>query len=109
MPSPLLYRGSVYFLKVNSGILTSLDAKTGAVRFTERLTESPTSTRRRSAPTAGSTSSGAKARPAVLEAGPTAEGAGHERPDDATDTSPALVDGELYLRGAKNLYRISAN
>ena len=37
VPSPLLYRGAVYFLKVNSGILTSLDAKTGAVRFTERL------------------------------------------------------------------------
>ena len=37
VPSPLLYRGAVYFLKVNSGILTSLDARTGAVRFTERL------------------------------------------------------------------------
>ena len=41
VPSPLLYRGAVYFLKVNSGILTSLDAKTGAVRFTERLAAVP--------------------------------------------------------------------
>ena len=28
---------------------------------------------------------------------------------DAIDTTPALVDGELYLRGARHLYRISAN
>jgi hypothetical protein len=29
--------------------------------------------------------------------------------DDATDSTPALVDGEIYLRGAKSLYRLSAN
>jgi len=28
---------------------------------------------------------------------------------DAVDTTPAPVDGELYLRGARHLYRISAN
>ena len=33
----------------------------------------------------------------------------HNPLDDAIDASPALVDGELYLRGARNLYKIAAN
>jgi hypothetical protein len=45
----------------------------------------------------------------VLEAGPTLKVLATNALDDATDTSPALVDGELYLRGAKSLYRISAD
>ena len=110
VPSPLLYRGAVYFLKVNSGILTSLDAKTGAVRFTERLAETPNVYaspvgRRR----ARSTSSGARARPPCSRPGRPPKVLATNVLDDATDTTPALVDGELYLRGAKNLYRISAN
>ena len=52
---------------------------------------------------------GREGKTAVLEAGPTLKVLATNVLDDATDTSPALVDGELYLRGAKNLYRISAN
>ncbi len=108
VPSPLLYRGAVYFLKVNSGILTSLDAKTGAVRFTERLA-GPQRLRvpgrrrrpdlRRRARRHDGRARGRSGR----------QGARDQRPERATDATPALVDGELYLRGAKHLYRISAN
>ena len=41
VPSPLLYRGGLYFLKSNSGVMTQLDAKTGAVRYTQRLEATP--------------------------------------------------------------------
>jgi outer membrane protein assembly factor BamB len=108
VPSPLLYRGSVYFLKVNSGILTNLDAKTGAVRFTERLPipnvyASPVAADGRVYVV------GREGTTAVLEAGPALKVLATNALQDATDTSPALVDGELYLRGARHLYRISAD
>jgi outer membrane protein assembly factor BamB len=41
VPSPLLYKGQLYFLKSNSGVLTCLDAKDGSVRFSERLEAVP--------------------------------------------------------------------
>ena len=41
VPSPLLYGGGLYFLKSNSGILTALDAASGAARFSERLEAVP--------------------------------------------------------------------
>ena len=34
VPSPLLYRGGLYFLKTNSGILTYLDAPSGQPKYT---------------------------------------------------------------------------
>jgi hypothetical protein len=52
---------------------------------------------------------GREGKTAVLEAGPALKILATNTVDDATDTSPALVDGELYLRGAKNLYRVDAN
>jgi len=109
VPSPLLYRGSLYFLKVNTGILTNLDAKTGAVRFTERLTETPNVYASPVGADGRVYVVGREGKTSVLEAGPTLKVLATNVLDDATDTSPALVDGELYLRGAKSLYRISAN
>ena len=109
VPSPLLYRGSLYFLKVNTGILTNLDAKTGAVRYTERLTETPNVYASPVGADGRVYVVGREGKTTVLEAGPTLKVLATNALDDATDTSPALVDGEIYLRGAKNLYRISAN
>ncbi len=109
VPSPLLYRGSLYFLKVNTGILTNLDAKTGAVRFTERLTETPNVYASPVGADGRVYVVGREGKTSVLDAGPTLKVLATNVLDDATDTSPALVDGELYLRGAKSLYRISAN
>jgi hypothetical protein len=45
----------------------------------------------------------------VLAAGSEPRVLAVNRLDDAIDASPALVDGEIYLRGARGLYRISAD
>jgi outer membrane protein assembly factor BamB len=109
VPSPLLYRGSLYFLKVNTGILTNLDVKTGAVHYTERLTETPNVYASPVGADGRVYVVGREGKTAVLEAGPTLKVLATNTLDDATDTSPALVDGEIYLRGARSLYRISAD
>lgn len=44
----------------------------------------------------------------VLKAGPTYEVLGTNTLEDGFDASPALVDNELYLRGAKYLYSIGS-
>jgi hypothetical protein len=43
----------------------------------------------------------------VFEDGPAPKVLATNKLDAETDASPALVDGELYLRSAKHLYRIS--
>ena len=107
VPSPLLYDGGLYFLKSNSGILTRLDAKTGQKSFTERLTSvqnvyaSPVAANGRVyiVDRGGATT--------VLKAGPTLEVLATNTLEDGFDASPALVDGELYLRGRRHLYAIA--
>jgi outer membrane protein assembly factor BamB len=109
VPSPLLYRGGLYFLKHNSGILTCLDAKTGASRWSERLDAvanvyaSPVGADGRVYVV------GREGATVVLKAGPQFEILATNRLDDGFDASPALVDGDLYLRGRKHLYRIAAS
>ena len=68
---------------------------------------SRTSTRRRWEPTGASTSRAARARPRCVERGPVFKLLATNTLDDAFDASPVAVDSELYLRGAKHLYRIS--
>jgi outer membrane protein assembly factor BamB len=109
VPTPLLLDGSLYFLSRNSGILSNFDAKTGEAFYgPERLENikdvyaSPV---------------GADGRvyivdrdgnAIVLAHGPQLEVLATNSLDDGFDASPAIVDKELYLRGKKYLYRISA-
>jgi hypothetical protein len=44
-----------------------------------------------------------------LKAGPAMEAIAANKLDDRFDASPALVDGEIYLRGYRNLYSIATN
>jgi outer membrane protein assembly factor BamB len=107
VPSPLLYAGGLYFLKSNSGILTRLDAKTGAKSFTERVEPlqnvyaSPVAADGRVyvVDRGGATT--------VLKAGPALQVLAVNTLDDGFDASPALVEGELYLRGRRHLYAIA--
>ena len=108
VPSPLLYNGGLYFLKSNSGVLTCLDPTTGAVRYTERL---DAVTNVYASPVAADGRIyvvGREGTAVVLSAGPKLQVLATNALDDAFDASPALVDGEMYLRGRKSLYRISA-
>jgi len=109
VPSPLLYRGQLYFLKSNSGVITSLDAKDGSVRFSERLEAVPNIYASPVGAAGRVYVAGRDGAVAVLAAGPKLELLATNRLDDGFDASPALVDKEIYLRGRKHLYRISAD
>src|SRR5262245_1526203 len=109
VPSPLLYRGQLYFLKGNTGILTCLDAKTGAPLFSERLDSVPNVYASPVAAAGRIYVAGREGAVAVLSAGPKLELLKTNTLDDGFDASPAVVDRELYLRGRKHLYRVSAD
>jgi outer membrane protein assembly factor BamB len=107
VPSPLLYDGVIYLLKGNTGILSAFDAKTGKPHYALQRLEG--------VPNVFASPVGAKGRvyipgqqgaTIVLKAGPSYEVLATNTLDDGFDASPALVDGELYLRGAKFLYSI---
>ncbi len=109
VPSPLLYRGGLYFLKSNSSVLTRLDARTGEKQWSERIEgvegvyASPVGASGRVYVV------GRNGVTAVVKAGSPFEVLARSTLDDGFDASPALVDGEVYLRGRKSLYRISAD
>jgi len=109
VPSPLLYDDQLYFLKVNSGILTSLDATTGAVRFgPERLPgidgiyASPVGAAGRVYLL------GRSGTTIVLRHGPEFQVLAENDLDDDFSASPALAGREIFLRGARHLYCIAA-
>jgi outer membrane protein assembly factor BamB len=109
VPSPLLVGGALYFLKSNSGILTSLDAASGAARFSGRLEGVPNVYASPVAADGRIYVVGREGTVVVLAAGSELKVLATNRLDDAFDASPALVERELYLRGARHLYRISAD
>jgi outer membrane protein assembly factor BamB len=107
VPSPLLYDGIVYFLKSNSGILSAYDAKTGKPHYALQRLDG--------VPNVFASPVGARGRvyfpgqegtTLVIKHGPAFEVLAKNALDDGFNASPALVDGELYLRGFKNLYSI---
>jgi outer membrane protein assembly factor BamB len=108
VPSPLLYKGGLYFLKSNSGILTQLDAGSGAVRFMERLEAAPNVYASPVAAAGLIFIVGREGTTVVIEAGPTFKPVATNVLDEPIDASPALVGSEIYIRGSKHLYRISS-
>ena len=108
VPSPLLYDDTLYFLKHNTGLLSSFDAKTGEVNYQMRL---------RDVPNVYASPVGAANR--VYIAGREGKTVVLQHPEfsilavnsleDGFDASPAVVDDEIYLRGRKFLYCISQN
>ena len=110
VPSPLLYDGVLYLLKSNSGILSAFDAKTGKPHYQLQRLDG--------VPNVFASPVGAKGRvyfpgqegtTLVIKHGPVYEVLAKNVLDDGFNASPALVDGEMYLRSIKYLYRISAN
>ncbi len=107
VPSPLLYDGIVYFLKTNSGLLSAYDAKTGTPHYQLQRLDG--------VPNVFASPVGAKGRvyltgqegtTLVIRQGPVYEVIAKNTLDDGFNASPALVDGELYLRGFRYLYSI---
>lgn len=109
VPSPLLYDGVLYLLKSNSGILSAFDATTGRPHYQLQRLEG--------VPEVFASPVGADGRvylpgrdgtTLVVRHGPRFEVLAKNALDDGFDASPALVDGDIYLRGYRNLYDIAS-
>lgn len=110
VPSPLLVDDLLYVLKVNSGILSCFDKKTGKAYYeAERLEgireiyASPVAARDRVYVL------GRDGTCLVLKKGPKLEILATNKLDDHTDASLALVGKELFIRGRESLYSIEGN
>ena len=109
VPSPLLYDGTLYFLKGNTGVLSVFDARSGKPHYQLQRIDG--------VPNVFASPVGADGRvyivgqdggTAVIKHGPTYEVLATNKLDDRFDASPALVGNELYLRGYRYLYCIAA-
>lgn len=106
MASPLLYEGHLYILDQRGGILTCYDARTGKVAYKERLagatgfTASPWAADGKVYCTDGDGTT------FVLTAGPKFELISKNPLGEMVWSSPALADGDLFLRTVDYLYCI---
>jgi outer membrane protein assembly factor BamB len=109
VPSPLVLDGVLYFLKSNSGILSAFDARTGRPLYqNQRLEGVPNVFASPVAAGGRIYIAGQDGATIVVKAGPAFEALATNHLDDGFDASPALVDGEIYLRGRSFLYSIAA-
>jgi outer membrane protein assembly factor BamB len=109
VPSPLLYGDALYFNKLNNGVLTSLDAKTG-----KPLIES---TRMQGVSNIYASPVGAADRiyfvgrdgtTLVLKRSASMEVLATNSLEDLFDASPAIVGKQLFLRGQSHLYCVQS-
>ena len=110
VPSPLLYDGILYFIKSNSGIMSAHDARTGQPHYGPHRLPGIRSVY--ASPVAADGRIYIPSRDGttlVIAAGPTFEVLAVNTLEDGFDASPAVVDGEMYLRGQRYLYCIAAD
>jgi outer membrane protein assembly factor BamB len=108
VPSPLLYDGILYFLKSNNGILSAFDVKTGKPHYQLTRLEGTPNVFASPVGAAGRVYiPGQEGTTMVLKHGPSFEVLATNKLEDGFNASPALVDSEIYLRGARNLYCIA--
>ena len=108
--SPLLYDGLLYYIKINMGVLTCVEAATGKVHYGSRplgginmIYSSPVGAAGRVYVT------GRNGVTLVIKHGPALEVLARNKLDDVFTASAALADRELYLRGHKSLYCIAGD
>ena len=107
-PSPLFYRGALYFLKTNSAILSCFNAATGEAHYTGRHLDGVRDVY--ASPVAASGRiyiAGRTGVTAVIKEGPRYELLSSNTLDDGFSASPAVVGDEIFLRGHKSLYCIA--
>lgn len=107
VPSPLLYGNTLYFLKHNKGILSGLNTETGEQNYMQRLEDiegmyaSPVGAKDRIYLV------GRNGVSLVIKHGAEYEVLSSNVLDESFSASPAIADGELYLRGQSTLYCIA--
>jgi outer membrane protein assembly factor BamB len=111
VPSPLLYDGTLYFMKSNNALISAFDAKTGKPYYqAQRLETLPGNVFASPVGAAGRVYVlGQEGTAVVVKHGPTLDIVATNKLEDRFDASPALVDREIYLRGYKNLYCLAEN
>jgi len=106
VPSPVVYEGRVYLCR-ESGILTCLDAKTGAQLYSDRAYPQTY----RASPVAADGKIYLTAKDGtftVVQAGPELKILAKNKLPDQFTASPAISNGRIYLRGSDSLYAIGA-
>ncbi len=106
-PTPLLYDGFLYFLRVNSGVLSCLDGKTGKVHYEGKRLRMRTVY---SSPVGVAGHVYITSRDGVtkvLKLGAEYEEVSTNTLDDGFDATIAIVGDELYLRGQESIYCIA--
>lgn len=107
VPSPLLYRGSLYFIDDNRERLSCFDAKSGAPHFGPADLEGVKGVYASPLGAAGRVYVvGRNGVTAVLRHGTKLDVLAVNTLDTSIDASPAAVGRELFLRGASHLYCI---
>jgi outer membrane protein assembly factor BamB len=108
--SPLLYENNLYFLKSNSAILTTLDARTGEPLYDPIRLEGLSEVYASPVGASGRVYLlGRDGNALVIENGPEFKILAQNSLDDGFDASPAIVGEEMYLRGYRSLYKIAEN
>ncbi|QDV22172.1 PQQ-binding-like beta-propeller repeat protein [Aureliella helgolandensis] len=108
VPSPLLYKGQLYFVKSNNGILVSRDARTGELLIDQ--TRLPNISSVYASPVAAADHiylTGRDGTTLVLDHGKSLTVVATNKLDDDIDASGAIVGNEIFLRGRKHLYCIA--
>lgn len=106
-PNLLLMDGKLYFLRVNNGFLTCLDAKTGNVVYAREKLDGVSTLF--SSPTGadGRIYIASKDQVLVLKGGDKPEVLAKNSLDDDFHASPVVVGNDLIIRGFKSLYCFS--
>lgn len=105
VPSPLLYGEQLYFNKLNNGILTGLDAKTGKPFLLQ--TRLPGISNIYASPVGAADRLyfvGRDGTTLVLKRSQSLEILATNKIDDLMDASPAVTGQQLFLRGQQHLY-----
>lgn len=108
VPSPLLYDDALYVIKSNDGILSVFDPATGTPHYQLQRLEGVPNIFASPVGAAGRVYiAGRDGTTLVIAHGPRYEAVASNTLDDRFDASPAIVGDELYLRGARFLYKIA--
>lgn len=105
VPSPLLYRGNLYFFSGNNGMLSCVEAATGKVLVNAERLEALQGVYASPVAADGRVYLvGRNGATLVLAASGKLDVLATNRLEDRFDSSPALAGGDLFLRGRGSLY-----